>query len=114
MKDDANGAAKPKLLAGKGTRMPVNSVALAKLAEFFTQAAAIYAEAESPVEFMKAITELTDGQSTTEYKRGRNEYKAANRWIALDNGEIGGELRVTFSLNNHDQFTVDFRQWYQP
>jgi len=96
---------------GKGTRIAVSAGVLDKIVSALTQAQELYVKCDSPEAFMEAL-ELEE-ESHTNYKRGNTEYNAHNKYIVINTG--GGEqFRMTFSLTDKGQFTLDFRGWFTP
>jgi hypothetical protein len=95
--------------AGKGARIECTAANLAKLVDAFNQAQGLYETAESPAKFMKLL-ELEE-VTTTQYTRGNRDYAALNKFLVIPTG-AGEEFRLTFSLNDQGQFTIDFRQWW--
>jgi len=108
MKDEERAST---MRAGKGVRLPVTDGILGKIIDALQQARDVYETVDSPEEFMKLL-EL-EGESETNYTRGRTTFQAHNKYIVIKTGS-GEEFRMTFSLTNQGGFTLDFRGWFTP
>ena len=95
-----------------GFRYPATTAILAWLADTSAEANEAWVLAEDKNEFMAKLTALGWEMNTTEFG-SRVTHTSVNAFRSYDI-DRKDQMRITVSLRDDGQLSIDFRNWYNP